>query len=47
MEWNFEMLSLLLIFLISVIVGWLINYLVVKMMFYFIEFVGIKFFLGW
>ena len=47
MEWNFETLSLLSIPLISAIVGWLTNYLAVKMMFYPIEFVGIKPFLGW
>lgn len=47
MEWNLEIFSLFLIFLISVLVGWFINYFVVKMMFYFIEFVGIKLFFGW
>lgn len=47
MEWNFETLSLLSIPFISAIVGWLTNYLAVKMMFYPIEFVGVKPFLGW
>ncbi len=47
MEWNVETLSLLSIPLISAIVGWLTNYLAVKMMFYPIEFVGIKPFFGW
>ncbi|WP_421131838.1 DUF445 domain-containing protein [Alteromonas sp. A079] len=47
MEWNLETLSLLSIPLISAIVGWLTNFLAVKMMFYPIEFVGIKPFLGW
>lgn len=47
MEWNFETLSLLSIPLISAVVGWLTNYLAVKMMFYPIEFVGIKPIFGW
>ncbi|NDV91937.1 DUF445 family protein [Alteromonas sp. 345S023] len=47
MEWNVETLSLISIPLISALVGWLTNYLAVKMMFYPLEFVGIKPFLGW
>lgn len=47
MEWNLETLSLLSIPVISAIVGWLTNYLAVKMMFYPIEFVGIKPIFGW
>lgn len=47
MEWNVETLSLLSIPLISAFVGWITNYLAVKMMFFPIEFVGIKPFLGW
>ncbi|GEA06658.1 hypothetical protein KUL42_14190 [Alteromonas sp. KUL42] len=47
MEWNVETLSLLSIPLISAIVGWLTNYLAVKMMFYPIEFIGIKPIFGW
>ncbi|MCW8092561.1 DUF445 domain-containing protein [Alteromonas sp. ASW11-130] len=47
MEWNVETLSLLSIPLISAIVGWGTNYLAVKMMFYPIEFVGIKPVFGW
>ena len=47
MEWNLETFSLLSIPLISALVGWLTNYLAVKMMFYPIEFVGIKPFFGW
>lgn len=44
---NFATLSLLSIPLISAIVGWSTNFLAVKMMFYPIEFIGIKPFLGW
>jgi uncharacterized membrane protein YheB (UPF0754 family) len=40
-------LSLLSIPLISAIVGWTTNFLALKMMFYPIEFIGIKPFLGW
>ena len=47
MEWNVATLSLLSIPLISAVVGWGTNYLAVKMMFYPIEFVGFKPFLGW
>ena len=47
MEWNLETFSLLSIPVISALVGWLTNYLAVKMMFYPIEFVGIKPFFGW
>ena len=47
MEWNLETLSLLSIPLISALVGWLTNYLAVKMMFYPIEFVGVKPIFGW
>ncbi|MBQ4831435.1 DUF445 family protein [Alteromonas sp. CI.11.F.A3] len=47
MEWNLETLSLLSIPLTSALVGWLTNYLAVKMMFYPIEFVGIKPIFGW
>ncbi len=47
MEWNVETLSLLSIPLISAIVGWGTNYLAVKMMFYPIEFVGIRPIFGW
>tara|TARA_R110001583_G_scaffold51139_3_gene159625 strand:+ start:5708 stop:6922 length:1215 start_codon:yes stop_codon:yes gene_type:complete len=44
---SFATLSLLSIPLISAIVGWSTNFLAVKMMFYPIEFIGIKPFLGW
>ena len=47
MEWNPELLSLLSIPFISAIVGWVTNYLAVKMMFYPIEFKGIRPFFGW
>lgn len=47
MEWNIETLSLLSIPLISALVGWSTNYLAVKMMFYPIEFIGIKPIFGW
>lgn len=47
MDWNLETLSLLSIPVISAIVGWSTNYLAVKMMFYPIEFVGIKPIFGW
>ena len=47
MEWNIQTLSLLSIPLISAIVGWATNYLAVKMMFYPIEFVGIRPIFGW
>ena len=47
MEWNIELIILLLIPIISAIVGWSTNYLAVKMMFYPIEFVGVKPFFGW
>lgn len=44
---NFATLTLLSIPLISAMVGWCTNFLALKMMFYPIEFVGIKPFLGW
>lgn len=47
MEWNVQTLSLLSIPLISALVGWITNYLAVKMMFYPLKFVGISPFLGW
>ncbi len=47
MDWNFETLSLLLIPLISAVIGWVTNYLAVKMMFYPIEFIGIPPIFGW
>ena len=47
MEWNLETLMLLSIPLTSAVVGWATNYLAVKMMFYPIDFIGIKPFLGW
>ena len=47
MEWNTELIILLLIPIISAIVGWSTNYLAVKMMFYPIEFVGIRPIFGW
>jgi uncharacterized membrane protein YheB (UPF0754 family) len=48
MEWIIEHKLLLLIPIISAVVGWVTNYLAVKMMFYPIKFIGIKkLFLGW
>lgn len=47
MEWIIDNLPLLLIPAISAFVGWFTNFLAVKMMFYPIEFIGIKPFLGW
>lgn len=47
MEWNTDLLILLLIPLISAIVGWGTNFLAVKMMFYPIEFIGIRPIFGW
>lgn len=47
MEWNLDLIILLLIPITSAVVGWGTNYLAVKMMFYPIEFVGIKPFFGW
>ena len=47
MDWNLQTLSLLSIPVISAIVGWSTNYLAVKMMFYPIEFVGIRPIFGW
>jgi uncharacterized membrane protein YheB (UPF0754 family) len=47
MEWNLATLTLLSIPLVSAIVGWLTNFLAVKMMFYPIEFVGIRPIFGW
>lgn len=47
MDWNVQTLSLLSIPLISAFVGWATNYLAVKMMFYPIEFIGIKPIFGW
>lgn len=46
-SFSFATLSLLSIPLISAIVGWCTNFLALKMMFYPIEFVGIKPFFGW
>ncbi|MFT7260727.1 MAG: uncharacterized membrane protein YheB (UPF0754 family), partial [Glaciecola sp.] len=49
MDFSFSLatLSLLSIPLISAIVGWATNFLALKMMFYPIEFIGIKPFFGW
>jgi uncharacterized membrane protein YheB (UPF0754 family) len=47
MEWNSETLFLLWIPVISAIIGYVTNFLAVKMMFYPIEFIGFKPFLGW
>ncbi|MDP7592576.1 MAG: DUF445 family protein [Litorilituus sp.] len=48
MDWIIEHQLLLLIPLVSAVVGWLTNYLAVKMMFYPIKFIGIKaLYLGW
>lgn len=47
MDWNFETLSLLSIPLISALVGWGTNFMAVKMMFYPLEFVGIRPIFGW
>ncbi|MBO1255135.1 DUF445 family protein [Alteromonas sp. 5E99-2] len=47
MQWNSEILLLLSIPLTSAIVGWITNFMAVKMMFYPIEFVGFRPFLGW
>lgn len=48
MQWIIDHQLLLLIPIISAVVGWLTNYLAVKMMFYPIRFVGIKApYLGW
>ncbi|GGO73473.1 DUF445 domain-containing protein [Bowmanella pacifica] len=47
MEWTLETLLLLLIPLTSALVGWFTNYLAVKMMFYPVEFVGIRPIFGW
>ncbi|NCP64409.1 MAG: DUF445 family protein [Paraglaciecola sp.] len=47
MELDFATLSLLSIPVISAFVGWSTNFLAVKMMFYPIDFIGIKPFLGW
>lgn len=47
MEWNIQTLSLLSIPVISAFVGWVTNYLAVKMMFYPIEFVGLRPIFGW
>ena len=47
MEWNVQTLSLLSIPLISALVGWITNYLAVKMMFYPLKFVGIPPIFGW
>ena len=47
MDWILEHLILLLIPIISAFVGWLTNYLAVKMMFYPVRFVGIKPIFGW
>lgn len=48
MDWIIEHQLLLLIPLVSAVVGWITNYLAVKMMFYPIKFIGIKApYLGW
>jgi len=48
MDWIIEHQVLLLIPLVSAVVGWVTNYLAVKMMFYPIQFIGIKApYLGW
>ncbi|WP_018694019.1 DUF445 domain-containing protein [Algicola sagamiensis] len=47
MDWILEHLILMLIPIISAFVGWLTNYLAVKMMFYPVRFVGIKPIFGW
>ncbi|GAC13586.1 DUF445 domain-containing protein [Aliiglaciecola lipolytica] len=47
MQWILENYLLLLIPITSGIVGWATNYLAVKMMFYPIEFIGIRPFFGW
>lgn len=47
MEWNLATLTLLSIPVVSATVGWLTNFLAVKMMFYPIEFVGIRPIFGW
>jgi len=47
MEWNSATLFLIWIPVISAFVGWLTNFLAVKMMFYPIKFVGIKPIFGW
>lgn len=47
MEFVLENLMLLLIPIISAVVGWFTNFLAVKMMFYPIEFIGIKPIFGW
>ncbi len=48
MDWIIEYKLLLLIPLISAVVGWVTNYLAVKMMFYPINFIGLKApYLGW
>ena len=47
MQWNSEILLLLSIPLTSAIVGWITNFMAVKMMFYPIEFVGFRPFFGW
>lgn len=47
MEWTVDTLLLLLIPLTSALVGWFTNYLAVKMMFYPVEFVGIRPIFGW
>ena len=48
MDWIIEHQLLLLIPIVSAVVGWLTNYLAVKMMFYPIKFIGIKApYLGW
>ncbi|MCP4274237.1 MAG: DUF445 family protein [Gammaproteobacteria bacterium] len=47
MEWNSELIILLLIPTVSAFVGWGTNFLAVKMMFYPLKFVGIKPIFGW
>lgn len=47
MDFDLELLLLLLIPVISALVGWSTNYLAVKMMFYPIEFIGIRPVFGW
>jgi uncharacterized membrane protein YheB (UPF0754 family) len=47
MDWISQNLTLILIPVISAVVGYVTNYLAVKMMFYPIEFIGIKPIFGW
>ena len=47
MQWNSEFLILLTIPIVSAVVGWLTNYMAVKMMFYPIDFIGLRPIFGW